>query len=69
VATLAGVSITTVSHVVNGTRYVAPDTRERVRHALEALNYEQPAPIVAKDWTSNPPPISTKPMAITAPVP
>ena len=47
-ATLAGVSITTVSHVVNGTRYVAPDTRERVRHALEALNYQPPAPVVAK---------------------
>jgi LacI family transcriptional regulator len=48
VATLAGVSITTVSHVVNGTRYVAPDTRERVRHALEALQYEPPAPVVTK---------------------
>ena len=48
VATLAGVSITTVSHVVNGTRYVAPDTRERVRHALEALHYEPPAPVVPK---------------------
>ena len=48
VAALAGVSITTVSHVVNGTRYVAPDTRERVRHALEALRYEPPAPMVNK---------------------
>ena len=42
VAALAGVSITTVSHVVNGTRFVAPDTRDRVRHALASLNYEPP---------------------------
>ena len=42
VAALAGVSITTVSHVVNGTRFVAPDTRDRVRHALESLSYEPP---------------------------
>jgi LacI family transcriptional regulator len=42
VAALAGVSITTVSHVVNGTRFVAPETRDRVRHALASLNYEPP---------------------------
>jgi LacI family transcriptional regulator len=48
VAKLAEVSISTVSHVLNGTRYVAPDTRERVRHALDALDYAPPAPIVSK---------------------
>ncbi|HEV7196590.1 MAG TPA: LacI family DNA-binding transcriptional regulator [Pedococcus sp.] len=42
VAAVAGVSITTVSHVVNGTRFVAPDTRDRVRQALASLNYESP---------------------------
>jgi LacI family transcriptional regulator len=48
VAELAGVSISTVSHVLNGTRFVAPDTRERVRHALESLDYAPPAPVVPK---------------------
>src|SRR3954451_19287289 len=48
VAKLAEGSISTVSHVLNGTRYVAPDTRERVRHALEALDYAPPAPVVSK---------------------
>lgn len=39
---MAGVSITTVSHVVNGTRHVAPDTRERVQAALDAVGYRPP---------------------------
>ncbi|MBM7812356.1 LacI family DNA-binding transcriptional regulator [Saccharothrix algeriensis] len=39
VAALAGVSITTVSHVVNETRSVAPDTRERVLKAIEETGY------------------------------
>lgn len=39
VARLAGVSITTVSHVVNDTRPVAPDTRERVLAAVEQTGY------------------------------
>ncbi|KAA2248445.1 LacI family transcriptional regulator [Solihabitans fulvus] len=39
VATLAGVSITTVSHVVNGTRAVAPETKTRVLAAIEATGY------------------------------
>lgn len=29
----------TVSHVINGTRYVAPGTAERVRRAMEELDY------------------------------
>lgn len=39
VAEKAGVSITTVSHVLNETRYVAPETRERVLGAMKELNY------------------------------
>ncbi|MQA12178.1 MAG: substrate-binding domain-containing protein [Pseudonocardiaceae bacterium] len=39
VADLAGVSITTVSHVVNSTRQVAPATKERVLAAIERTGY------------------------------
>lgn len=39
VATLAGVSITTVSHVLNDTRPVAPDTKARVLKAIEDTGY------------------------------
>lgn len=39
IAELAGVSITTVSHVVNGTRPVAPETRAAVLHAIETTGY------------------------------
>ncbi|WP_199440452.1 LacI family DNA-binding transcriptional regulator [Umezawaea beigongshangensis] len=39
VAALAGVSITTVSHVLNETRPVAPDTRARVQRAIEETGY------------------------------
>src|SRR5579871_5981905 len=39
VAARAGVSMMTVSSVVNGRPHVAPQTRERVRAALAALNY------------------------------
>ncbi len=35
----AGVSFTTVSHVINGTRRVAPETEARVRRAIEELKY------------------------------
>src|SRR4051794_26628948 len=40
VAQAAGVSATTVSHVINGTRFVAPETTERVLRAIEQLRYE-----------------------------
>ncbi|MEN4041075.1 MAG: LacI family DNA-binding transcriptional regulator [Anaerolineaceae bacterium] len=40
VAETAGVSYATVSHVINNTRYVAPETRARVLAAMEALNYQ-----------------------------
>jgi LacI family transcriptional regulator len=39
VAELAGVSITTVSHVINSTRSVAPDTRTRVLDAIDLTGY------------------------------
>jgi len=39
VARLAGVSTATVSHVVNESRYVAPETSERVRRAIRQLNF------------------------------
>jgi len=39
VAESAGVSYATVSHVINNTRLVSPETRERVLVAMDALNY------------------------------
>ena len=39
VARLAGVSGTTVSHVLNGTKAVTPEVRQRVLEAAEKLNY------------------------------
>ncbi|SON49616.1 HTH-type transcriptional repressor PurR [Vibrio tapetis] len=39
VARIAGVSTTTVSHVINKTRFVAEATQERVNKAVEELNY------------------------------
>jgi LacI family transcriptional regulator len=40
VAKKAGVSVATVSHVINGTRKVAPETEARVRRAIEELGYQ-----------------------------
>ncbi|MGP3963939.1 LacI family DNA-binding transcriptional regulator [Nonomuraea sp. 3N208] len=39
VARQAGVSISTVSHVINGTRFVAEETRQRVLAAVEETGY------------------------------
>lgn len=39
VARAANVSIATVSHVLNGTRFVSDELRARVLHAAEALDY------------------------------
>ena len=39
VAKRAGVSVATVSYVINGTRNVAPETAARVRAAMEELSY------------------------------
>lgn len=39
VAQKAGFSVATVSHVINGTRKVAPETAERIKQAMEELDY------------------------------
>jgi LacI family transcriptional regulator len=39
VARTAGVSYATVSHVINNTRFVSPETRERVLAAMSQLDY------------------------------
>jgi LacI family transcriptional regulator len=41
VAKHSGVSIATVSHVLNGTRHTRPQTRERVLSAIHELGYSQ----------------------------
>lgn len=43
VAKNAGVSVTTVSHVMNKTRFVAPETRKRVLNAIRELSYYKDA--------------------------
>ncbi len=43
VAKKAGVSVTTVSHVINKTRRVAPETRRRVLEVIRQLNYYKDA--------------------------
>jgi LacI family transcriptional regulator len=40
VARQAGVSVATVSHVINKTHYVTPELNDRVFAAIEALNYQ-----------------------------
>jgi DNA-binding LacI/PurR family transcriptional regulator len=42
IALKAGVSVTTVSHVISKTRNVARETRELVLSTLEELDYQQP---------------------------
>jgi LacI family transcriptional regulator len=44
VAEKAGVSITSVSHVLNGTRFVSPDKTRRIEQAIWALQFK-PNPI------------------------
>ena len=39
VAENAGVSIATVSHVINGTRFVSPEVRKRVKNVMQELGY------------------------------
>ena len=51
VALHAGVSVTTVSHVVNDTRHVSAKGRERVEHAIRELRYVPSA--VARSLKSN----------------
>lgn len=51
VAQHAQVSVTTVSHVINGTRFVSEAARERVQQAIAALNYVPSA--LARSLKSN----------------
>ncbi len=44
VAKAAGVSIATVSRVLNGTKYVSPDIRDKVLSVVEELNYRPSMP-------------------------
>lgn len=39
VAELAGVSVSTVSHIINGTRFVKEDTKDRVMEAIRQTGY------------------------------
>jgi len=41
IARQAGVSIATVSHVINATRYVSPELVEKIRKIIEANNYKK----------------------------
>ena len=41
VAKNAGVSVATVSHVINGTHYVSPELADRVYESINKLNYRQ----------------------------
>lgn len=41
VAELAGVSVSTVSHVLNRTRFISPETEKRVLEAIRALGYQK----------------------------
>ena len=43
VARLAGVSTSTVSHVVNNSRFVSDEIRERILKAVADLNYSPSA--------------------------
>ncbi len=40
VARLAGVSVATISRVLNGSTHVSPDTEKKVREAISELHYE-----------------------------
>lgn len=61
VAEKAGVSITTVSHVINETRYVSDELTEKVFEAMRALNYRPN--IVARSLRSG----STKTIGLVIP--
>lgn len=49
VAKKAGVSITTVSHVINKTRFVSEELSKQVENAIEELGY-QPGPLRQRLW-------------------
>src|SRR5512136_1226656 len=51
VAERASVSTATVSHVINQTRFVSSDTRQKVLAAIEVLNYQPSA--IARSLVTN----------------
>src|SRR5437899_2326100 len=51
VALKAGVSKSTVSHVINGTRFVEEETKQHVLRAIDELGYRRS--IVARSLTTN----------------
>ena len=53
VARKAGVSITTVSHVINKTRYVNKDTKEAVLEIINKLNYRSSKSTKSNDNNGN----------------
>lgn len=67
VARLAGVSIQTVSHVVNQTGSISRGTRQRVKKAIETLNY-RPNPIARSMRTRETRLIGLLILDITSPV-
>ena len=54
VAKMAGVSIATVSNVINETRPVRPETKQRVLDAIRELNYI-PDSSAPSRWENNAP--------------
>ena len=42
IADMAGVSIATVSHVINRTRYVSPDLVEKIENIIIETGYQVP---------------------------
>ena len=59
VAQLAGVSTATVSHVVNGTKKLSPETTEKVLMAIAEANY---TPNTPASWATS------RMVAMTAPL-
>ena len=50
VAKEAGVSIATVSHVINGTRYVSPELIKKVENAMHETGYTEKYRKKKEEW-------------------
>jgi len=61
VAEKAGVSVATVSHVINGTRYVSDELTGRVEQAMEEIGYHPNAVARRATGTSRTPASTTRP--------
>lgn len=49
IANKSGVSISTVSHIINNTRFVKQETKEQVEKVMKDLNYNKPVNISKKN--------------------